>query len=67
MRLSRIRNGDVFEEGLDGHLLQYYVPSGRHLRAQGGGYAPFWVKPMGSASQIAPYMRCVRRVNSEVM
>jgi len=57
----------VFELGLDGNLLQYSVPSGRHLRAQIGGHAPFWVKLMGSASQVAPYMRCVWRVSSEVM
>ena len=30
-RSSLVRVCDVFEEGLDGHLLQYSVPSGRHL------------------------------------
>ena len=52
----------MFELGIDGHLLQYSVSSGRHLRAQEGGHAPFWVKLMGSASQVAPlytmYVAC---------
>ena len=39
------------------HLLQYSVPTGRHLRAQEGGHAPFWVKLMGSATQVSTYVR----------
>jgi len=31
------------------------------------GHAPFWVKLMGSASEVATYIRCMWRVNSEVM